>query len=120
MSEQLKPCPFCSSTITFIGDDKTEMRYYVYCAYCSASTGRRRTESDAIDSWNTRHDGWIPVTERLPELTRFYLVTYKDGKHPNAVMELRFNPSYGWASPDGEKLNVVAWQPMLEPYKESK
>lgn len=55
----------------------------------------------------------------LPELPRddgWYLVTYEDGKHPNAVTELRFTQEYGWATLcDGSRVPLIAWRPLPLP-----
>ena len=67
-----------------------------------------------------RNNGWIPCSERLPEDGETYLVTnaesfgqchtYKgwyDGKHKIWHMEENFE----------RKMNVVAWQPLPQPYQ---
>ena len=66
------------------------------------------------------NNGWIPCSERLPEDGETYLVTnaesfgqchtYKgwyDGKHKIWHMEGNFE----------RKMNVVAWQPLPQPYQ---
>lgn len=67
-----------------------------------------------------RNNGWIPCSERLPEGGKTYLVTnaesfgqyhtYKgwyDGEHKIWHMEGNFE----------RKMNVIAWQPLPQPYK---
>ena len=66
------------------------------------------------------NNGWIPCSERLPEGGKTYLVTnaesfgqyhtYKgwyDGEHKIWHMEGNFE----------RKMNVIAWQPLPQPYK---
>lgn len=81
--------------------------------------------------------GWIPCSERLPEESGYYLVTYHDWSDGNFlpkyddtyVRRLHYQISehfVGWnylknvddrAENDCHK-EVIAWQPLPEPYKE--
>jgi hypothetical protein len=66
-------------------------------------------------------NGWIPVSERLPEEGR-YLVTTVYGE----VKESEFDLEKWWQIDNStislaweeEPIKVVAWQPLPEPYKE--
>lgn len=71
--------------------------------------------------------GWIPVSERLPEYDeefymknrshRYYIVMCKDAYAPTIAY---FSKEKTWHYDDFIKFNdVVAWQPLPEPYKES-
>lgn len=53
---------------------------------------------------------WIPVSERLPEITGWYLVT--TGVYE--VMHKWYSVSNGW---EFAKDNVIAWCEYPEPYK---
>ena len=83
------------------------------------------------------NDGWIPCNERLPEESGYYLVTYHDWSDGNFlpkyddtyVRRLHYQISehfVGWNYPknvDDRAENdchkeVIAWQPLPEPYKE--
>ena len=69
-----------------------------------------------------RASKWIPCSERLPDLTignRFsddVLVTieWDNGETISAIS--RYNKNGFWDS-DGLDRKVIAWQPLLEPYK---
>lgn len=69
------------------------------------------------------NNGWIPVSERLPEEGR-YLVTTVYGE----VKESEFDLEKWWQIDNStislaweeEPIKVVAWQPLPEPYKEDK
>lgn len=82
-------------------------------------------------------DGWIACSERLPEESGYYLVTYHDWSDGNFlpkyddtyVRRLHYQISehfVGWNYPknvDDRAENdchkeVIAWQPLPEPYKE--
>ena len=82
-------------------------------------------------------DGWIPCSERLPEESGYYLVTYHNWSDGNFlpkyddtyVRRLHYQISehfVGWNYPknvDDRAENdchkeVIAWQPLPEPYKE--
>lgn len=68
--------------------------------------------------------GWIPVTERLPENGCGVLVTV-NGKHNNIIfvnaLEIaEYRNTEGWIIEgylDWLDPNVIAWQPLPEPYK---
>ena len=81
--------------------------------------------------------GWIPCSERLPEESGYYLVTYHDWSDGNFlpkyddayVRRLHYQISehfVGWNYPknvDDRTENdchkeVIAWQPLPEPFKE--
>ena len=81
--------------------------------------------------------GWIPCSERFPEESGYYLVTYHDWSDGNFlpkyddtyVRRLHYQISkhfVGWNYPknvDDRAENdchkeVIAWQPLPEPYKE--
>lgn len=75
------------------------------------------------------NDGWIPVEERLPdglnkELYDINLVTLEDGEVCIGVY--RDDKKEWWTrKKEGETLyttkhNVIAWQPLPEPYKPKK
>ena len=66
-----------------------------------------------------KNDGWIPVEERLPEETDYYLVQLSR-KLPNEDYSDRVVVLY-----NGEEKEfmcyaslIIAWQPLPEPYKE--
>ena len=81
--------------------------------------------------------GWIPCSERLPEESGYYLVTYHDWSDGNFLpkyddtyvrrLHYQINEHFvGWNYPknvDDRAENdchkeVIAWQPLPEPYKE--
>lgn len=86
---------------------------------------------------NVGSNGWIPCSERLPEESGYYLVTYHDWSDGNFlpkyddtyVRRLHYQISehfVGWNYPknvDDRAENdchkeVIAWQPLPEPFKE--
>ena len=60
---------------------------------------------------------WIPVSERLPEMPGWYLISKADD-----VFDAYFSLDEGWESEAFEEFrpveNVLAWMPMPAPYKE--
>lgn len=68
---------------------------------------------------------WIPVSERLPEKTGWYLITVKGYKGDDRVCELCYRKleNYWTGSDITRKLldnnEVTAWMPKPEPYKAS-
>ena len=67
-------------------------------------------------------DGWIPVSKRLPEVPEgtedFYCpefnVTIKDA---SKATTLKYAPDETGFDDSGEVYNVMAWQPLPEPYR---
>lgn len=66
---------------------------------------------------------WIPVSERLPEKTGWYLVTFNVCDNKKAVCELSYRkPENYWTDKNiSRKIldnsEVLAWMPLPEPYK---
>ena len=66
-------------------------------------------------------DGWIPCSERLPEDDSICIVTVEYPNNENMV-------DYGWFDRKGvcwfvgmqefRTSNILAWQPLPEPFKE--
>lgn len=72
---------------------------------------------------------WIPVKERLPENTDYYLIQYSRKTCPDenavafySVEEKESDPDYEWEfTPQcGEYKEVLAWMPLPEPYEGEK
>lgn len=95
--DNFKPCPFCGGedvkVIAALDEEHCvdcwledlpsyggkSSNYCVVCLKCQGNSGYRRTPQEAVDNWNRRPDGWIPVSERLPE----------SGKHVLLCCEVR-------------------------------
>lgn len=83
-------------------------------------------EDEAIENVNQvaeeYSDGWIPCSERLPDIYTSVLITYRrqhDGY--SKVVVARMQADCEWKIEFGGYCgseNVVAWQPLPEPYKE--
>lgn len=115
---ELKPCPFCG------GKAKTFRMAFELCwdVVCTDNTCPNTTlynsRSAAITAWNRRADGWISVSERLPEEGQevlvyvqdddlFWLVGFYDQKWIENVGILE----------EHEVDNVSHWKPILPPQK---
>lgn len=63
---------------------------------------------------------WIPCSERLPEHSERYLVTAFDGTDRRTTV-VPYQPRNGTWALTGRMAywKVVAWMPLLEPYKEA-
>jgi hypothetical protein len=60
---------------------------------------------------------WNSVTDRLPDKEDWYLVTEVDGSF--ITVNMRLWTTEGWIVPQiiEDKLNILAWMPLPEPYK---
>ena len=76
-----------------------------------------------------KENGWIPVSERLPEKDGRYLVTFKNGIKVCMVgygsckrTVLGYPIGHGWYSLEEAQYyaedSIIAWRPIPEPYKE--
>ncbi len=66
--------------------------------------------------------GWIPTSEKLPEISDMYLVTFTEN-NKNYVERFYYSIINGWMMPvnwqdEGHIDEFIAWQPLPEPYKE--
>lgn len=50
---KLKPCPFCGSQNVYVAQPN-EIRYFIACGNCEASSGYFPKEQRAIKAWNKR------------------------------------------------------------------
>lgn len=63
-------------------------------------------------------DGWISCSERLPERAGFYVVTKRQKSGEIQVALGSYRPLFNEWSGNGNFKDVLAWQPLPEPYKE--
>ena len=72
------------------------------------------------------NDGWIPVEERLPEVDEDTEETIEDDDCPEYLVTIRgasestvlkYSPDGAWFDENGYVYDVIAWQPLPEPYR---
>lgn len=90
ISRELLPCPFCGGEAKRLEleDGVNFGGSVIACCKCDACTRVYFGEKEGlVQSWNTRsalaapaQDGWIPVSERLPEGTVLAYYTNSHGK----------------------------------------
>lgn len=61
--------------------------------------------------------GWIPVTERMPEKSGFYIVTKKQRSGEIQVAIGAYQQPFNTWSGNGNFKDVIAWMPLAEPYE---
>lgn len=115
---KLKPCPFCGGEVEHeVFNDGFFTLGRVECKQCRVML--TALPINAIEAWNTRADGWIPCSERLPEIDEEVLVTNGGVMCVRSLTntideELVWDDEYGqWE--DFEEF--IAWMPLPEPYK---
>lgn len=66
-----------------------------------------------------KENGWIPVSERLPEASGTYQVTCMDGRIHRSTYAKFQSKLKRWELTGARSYwKVVAWKPLPEPYKE--
>ena len=67
---------------------------------------------------DVENDGWIPVSERLPEKAGTYIVSAKDGKREIVTFVKWQNRFKKWDLSGARAYwKINAWKPLPEPYK---
>lgn len=68
-----------------------------------------------------KENGWIPVSERLPDASGTYQVTCMDGRIYRSTYAKFQSKLKRWELTGARSYwKVTAWQPLPEPYKEDK
>lgn len=80
---------------------------------CGMQTKTFDIEQEARNCWNRRADGWIPVTERLPEETMLVLCKSDKGVH-----EALCSGQDGKFFYFGDRIHATHWMPLPQPPKE--
>ena len=72
------------------------------------------------------NDGWISVEERMPEVDEDTEETIEDDDCPEYLVTIRgasestvlkYSPDGAWFDENGYVYDVIAWQPLPEPYR---
>lgn len=131
--ETLLPCPFCGGKAEFDYDD--DGLNWISCSKCGISTDTAyHTDVDARetlrDVWNRRAlqsgnsaqpvtvpDGWIPVSERMPEFNDEVLAWHRHGYSLIAVYSTSKDPitykTYRCLVDNkGHEIDATHWQPL--------
>lgn len=102
----------CDEIKMVIGDDGVARMYddtYDIVIHCESQEERDRVEEKLLRT------NWIPVAERLPDSSRYVLVT----DYGETDIGRRFDGR--WLDYQGNKLkDVTAWMPLPDPYEEGK
>lgn len=112
----------------YVGASITQETYEVlYGALCKLKdyedTGLNPSDVEELRQQQDSHR-WIPVKERLPEGDEFVLATvsgiYNNITFSSAIQLAGYCETEGWfieGYPDWDDPDVIAWQPLPEPYK---
>lgn len=65
-------------------------------------------------------DGWIPVGERVPESKTHVLCCFENGAVDSLWQDWKESGFGGYFDDDFKPMEVVAWQPLPDPYKPKK
>jgi hypothetical protein len=78
---------------------------------------------DILDSLPTAHPElpWIPVSERLPEESGYYIATTHDGVGRRTTFVKYQKKAKSWELTGARSYwRVIAWMPLPEPYNPNK
>ena len=120
MSEiKLKSCPFCGGESVLLNSSREipeeSVVFWVYCKNCSATSMTYDKREEAIECWNTRTPGWIPVEERLPEKEYYTALCVTDKNYYCVAV---YNREYGFRTGDIDvEGEIIAWMPLPDPYR---
>lgn len=111
---------FCDMAIS-LSENKGELTYCPPCIDCNKKMDEiRRTYDKLKDLPSVENKGeWIPISERLPEVSQNVLATTKWGEVTIAE-RLNFGPDCRFiheGNTNAHTEDIVAWQPLPEPYK---
>ncbi len=95
------------------------------CGECS----RRKWYQKGYEDGKKDNDGWIPCDERLPEVDADIDESWEDDdcheynvtiQGASEATTLKYSPDGDWFDANGCVYNVIAWQPLPEPYRPEK
>lgn len=141
--QELKRCPFCGGESVLLNSSREipeeSAVFWVYCKNCSATSMTYDKREEAIECWNTRTPGWIPVEERLPKESEEFNDVYdpvtlavidtewheksdivqvtvydRDEEKYFTCVDNTYNGE--WVTFNLDNFKVIAWKPLSEPY----
>jgi Lar family restriction alleviation protein len=122
MTEKLKSCPFCGGDK--IGTSNEDRTWHYHCQECDATSYYGyETEAEAITAWNTRADGWQPISTAQKDER----IIYQDGPHVGTAVfiggswwdgENKMKPDFWMRHPDPQDDGIAFKMHGDEPYRE--
>lgn len=117
--QELKRCPFCGGESVLLNSSREipeeSVVFWVYCKNCSATSMTYDKREEAIECWNTRTPGWIPVEERRPEEEYCTVLCVTDKNYYCVAV---YNEKYGFRTGDiNVEGAIIAWRPLPDPYR---
>ena len=82
------------------------------CPHCDSGYAQGYSDGYLRGKEESPQGGWIPVCERLPEYTGLYLISIYD-----LVTVANFTGKHFCDRQMDNFVDVIAWQPLPEPYK---
>lgn len=142
--QELKRCPFCGGESVLLNSSREipeeSVVFWVYCKNCSATSMTYDKREEAIECWNTRTPGWIPVEERLPKESEEFNDVYdpatlavidtewheksdivqvtvydRDEEKYFTYVDNTYNGE--WVTFNLDNFKVIAWKPLSDPYR---
>ena len=105
-----------SDEMTFAqNEDGTFSAYYDITIHCEAEEEQKKVIE------RLRATNWIPVSERLPDVSGTYQVTCMDGRIHRSTYAKFQSKLKRWELTGARSYwKAIAWMPLPEPYKEDK
>ncbi len=118
--EELRECPFCGGKAQ---QSYAGAKHIIICPNCVKlpADGGYIDSKDAITAWNTRHDNWISVEDRLPKIGEMVLTCTSFGEIAMEYYQKTLNGFADKTVPSKRDVSyyVTHWQPLPEPPKGS-
>ena len=117
ISRQIDGKPYYEIKFKKVGEDEYTMRYSSFKLNHVVKWLNDRFEFAGEAKASCDNDGWIPVEERLPEEKTEVLCCFENGTVQSLWQNWKNDGLGDYLDDDLMPTELIAWQPLPEPYK---